>query len=66
MRGVLKDRFGPKTRLKLVAPPRGLFGRKFNLFGTRGLPDVADISSSAASGLIQAVEERSLWGRFGL
>ncbi|MCO5072763.1 MAG: S49 family peptidase [Rhizobiaceae bacterium] len=66
MRGVLKDRFGSKTRLKLVAPPRGLFGRKFNLFGTRGLSDVADISSSAASGLIQAVEERSLWGRFGL
>ena len=36
MRTVLKARFGPKTRLRLVSAPRGLLSR-FGLFGSQGL-----------------------------
>ncbi len=65
MRAILKEKFGPKTRLRLVAQPRGLFGRRFNLFGTQS--DLSgDMGGSFARGLIAAVEERSLWSRFGL
>ncbi|MCC2687686.1 MAG: family peptidase [Rhizobiaceae bacterium] len=63
MRQVLKDRYGPKTRLKLISPPRGLFGRSFGRFGLLSVPDLA---GAAATGLIDAAEERALWSRFGL
>jgi signal peptide peptidase SppA len=64
MRGALKQRFGEKTQLKLVSAPRGLLSR-FGLFGSRArLP--ADIAHAAAAGLIDAAEERALWGRYGL
>ena len=35
MRQVLKDRYGPKTRLSLVSPPRGFFARRLGFFGSR-------------------------------
>ncbi|TIX05745.1 MAG: S49 family peptidase, partial [Mesorhizobium sp.] len=63
MRGVLKTRFGPKTELKLITAPRGLFGR-FGLFGSR--LSAPDIAAAAASGIVDAAEERALWARFGL
>jgi signal peptide peptidase SppA len=66
MRSVLKTRFGPKTRLKLITPPRGLFGRKLALFGSAGALSAPEIAAAAASGLIEAAEERALWGRYGL
>ena len=34
MRQVLKDRYGAKTELKLISPPRGLFGRRLGVFGS--------------------------------
>ncbi|PSJ61476.1 S49 family peptidase [Pseudaminobacter soli (ex Li et al. 2025)] len=64
MRTVLKDRFGPKTQLRLITPSRGLFGRKLGVFGSSF--SAADVASAAASGLIDAAEERALWSRFGL
>jgi signal peptide peptidase SppA len=63
MRQVLRDRYGPKTRLNLVSPPRGFFARRLGFFGSRS---AADIAAEAASGLLDAAEERALWGRFGL
>jgi signal peptide peptidase SppA len=64
MRSTLKQRYGAKTRLKLVSAPRGLLSR-FGLFGSQaGLP--ADIAQAAAAGLIDAAEERALWSRYGL
>jgi signal peptide peptidase SppA len=63
MRATLKARFGPKTKLKLVAAPRGLLSR-FGLFGARG--GAAEIAGAAAGALIDAAEERALWARFGL
>ncbi|BCH26213.1 peptidase S49 [Mesorhizobium sp. L-8-10] len=66
MRTVLKDRFGPKTRLRLVTPPRGLFGRRLGLFGTFGGSSPADLAGAIADGLVEAAKERTLWSRFGL
>ncbi len=63
LRQVLKGRFGPKTRLALVSPPRGFFARRLGFFGSRA---AADIAAEAAGGLVAAAEERALWARFGL
>lgn len=66
MRSVLKERYGPKTRLKLVSQPRGLFGRRFGLFGIGGAAEAPDFGGALAHGLIRAAEDRALWSRFGL
>jgi signal peptide peptidase SppA len=63
MRSVLKERYGPKTQLKLISTQRGLLSR-FSPFGSRIA--AADIAASAADGLIDAAQERALWARFGL
>jgi signal peptide peptidase SppA len=63
MRQVLRDRFGPKTRLRLVSPPRGFFARRLGFFGSQA---TADIAGQAAHGIFDAAEERALWSRFGL
>ncbi|QDC02870.1 S49 family peptidase [Mesorhizobium sp. 8] len=63
MRGVLRKRYGAKTRLKLISQPRGLFAR-FGLFGSKAQP--ADIAAAAAGGLADAAEDRALWSRYGL
>ncbi|MBN9072150.1 MAG: S49 family peptidase [Rhizobiales bacterium] len=66
MRSVLKARFGPKTKAKLISAPRGLFGLGRGMFGSRWEADAGEFGGAAASGLIAALEERALWGRFGL
>lgn len=62
MHSFLKQRYGEKTRLQLISQPRGLFGRKLGVFGSQ----VPEIAAAASHGLIEAAEERALWGRFGL
>jgi len=63
LRQVLRDRYGPKTRLSLVSPPRGFFARRLGFMGSRS---ASDLAMEAAGGLFDAAEERALWGRFGL
>ncbi len=63
MRATLKQRFGDKTRLKLVSAPRGLLSR-FGLFGQKA--PASGIAEAAAAGLVDAAQERALWARFGL
>ncbi|MEJ1118296.1 S49 family peptidase [Phyllobacterium sp. CCNWLW109] len=62
MRSHLQSQYGPKTKLKLIAPPRGLFGRK--------LPSAeigfGGIGAGFAEGIVNTAEERALWSRFGL
>ena len=62
MRSFLKQRYGDKTRLQLVSMPRGLFGRRLGVLGSRA----PEIAAAAAGGLVDAAEERALWNRFGL
>lgn len=63
MRSVLRERYGPKTQMRLVTAPRGIFGRRLSMFGTS---DPAEFAASAARGLIEAADERAIWARFGL
>jgi len=56
MRDILRARFGDRTEFKLIAKPQGWGLRRLG-FGTAIDP---------ASGLIDAMEIRALWGRFGL
>ncbi len=65
MRSVLKGRYGSKTRLRLITAPRGLFGRRLGIFGS-SMPGAQAIGAGLADGLVEAAEERALWGRFGL
>ncbi len=64
MRGFLKGRYGSKTQLKLITAPRGLFGRRLGLFGSR--MEATDIAGAVAGGVLEAAQDRSLWSRFGL
>jgi signal peptide peptidase SppA len=67
MRSFLKARYGDKTRLRLVAAPRGFFVRRLGFFGSSHDGErAAGLVHSAADGLLAAVEERGLWGRYGL
>ena len=65
MRGFLRARYGPKIKLRLVAPQRRLFGRGLGFMGTR-LSDPAEIAHAAALGIADAAAERAAWARFGL
>lgn len=60
MRSVLKARYGAKTNLRLISQSKGLFGMR------GGIGGVSQIGASAAEALIEGVEERALWARFGL
>ncbi|MCC0026182.1 MAG: S49 family peptidase [Zhengella sp.] len=60
MRSFLKDRYGEKTSLKLISPPRGLFGRR-GLFGLR-----SGFGAETVHALADAADERAWWGRLGL
>ena len=63
MRPVLRQKFGEKVRLRLIAPPRGLFRSRLRFEGNGDLGmSLGDWPSS----LLAAVEERLLWQRFGL
>lgn len=62
MRSFLKQRYGEKTRLRLVSQPKGLIGRRLGLFGSQS----PDMIGAAADGVIGAIEERASWSRFGL
>lgn len=63
MRHELRKRYGEKTKLELVSVSRGLLGRR--------VPGVSSLNlegtvSGLASGLVEAMEEKALWGRYGL
>ena len=67
MRSFLRARYGEKTQLRLITQPRGLFGRGLGLFGTSGGRIAAgEIAAAAAEGVADALQERALWGRYGL
>jgi len=65
MRSVLKQRYGAKTRLKLISAQRGLLSR-IGPFGSRTGSMPSEIAAAAADGMIDAAQERALWSRFGL
>ncbi len=64
MRDTLKCRFGPKTRLELVGGVRNIFGRR--LPGVVRSSAAGDIGAGAVAGLAETLEEKALWGRYGM
>ncbi|MXN48141.1 S49 family peptidase [Shinella kummerowiae] len=66
MRSELKRRYGPKTRLELVAAPKGLFGRKAPGIGGLSEDIAGRIGSAGVAAVAGLAEEKALWGRFGL
>ncbi len=67
MRSEIKKRYGDDANLKLVAAPRGLFGRRLGSGGwSTGLAINSDTVAVATQGLVDAANERAQWGRYGL
>ncbi len=66
MRSFLKGRFGEKTKLRLIAQSRGMLGLRSG--GTPGvnLSGAERAAIAATDNLVSSLEERALWGRFGL
>jgi serine protease SohB len=64
MRETVKQRYGDKTKLELVSPSRGFFGRRQSGIALSSMG--SDIGASAVAGLADLAEEKALWGRFGL
>lgn len=63
MRQELKKRYGTRTKLELVTPARGLFGRRIPGISSASLEGIA---SGFAAGLVETAEDKALWGRYGL
>jgi ClpP class serine protease len=63
MRSFLKERYGDKTRLQLVAAPRSFLSRRL---GLSRIGAGEGLAASAAGGLAAAMQERALWARLGL
>lgn len=60
LRTLLKDRYGTKVQIKVIAAERSLLRRRLGLEGRSGRV------SLAIDHAISTIEERMLWNRFGL
>ncbi len=63
LRTVMRERHGDKVRLRPVAEPKGWLRRRFSMGGRMG----GQMSGAAwADDLVESLEQRALWSRFGL
>ncbi|WP_316861469.1 S49 family peptidase [uncultured Cohaesibacter sp.] len=68
MAGYIKERYGEKTRLKLISPPSGIM----NVFSSgavssRSADPLAQVAAGfTADAVLASLEERALWSRIGL
>jgi ClpP class serine protease len=62
IRSTLRERYGEKVRTPLIAPERGLFGRKQ---AGVSLADALTNHSSLSDDLVSTLEARALWSRYG-
>ncbi|WP_208431993.1 S49 family peptidase, partial [Bartonella bovis] len=60
VRSVIKERFGDDTKLRLITPPKSLLGPKVPSGVT------AHTVYTAVDSALMAVQERTLWQRYGL
>ncbi len=63
LRPIMRERFGADVKLRLIDERRPWWRR---LGVSAAVPSGADWSADMAGGLVQAVEERLIWNRFGL
>ena len=64
LREEIKTRYGKDARLELIGAQKGLFGRRAPGIGAFGSTD--QIAAQAVAGLAETLEEKALWGRYGL
>ncbi|KPF59746.1 S49 family peptidase [Rhizobium sp. AAP116] len=64
LREEIKTRYGKDARLELIGAHKGLFGRRAAGVGAFAAPD--QIAVQAVAGLAETLEEKALWGRYGL
>ncbi len=62
MRSDLRRRFGPKTTTKVISAERGFLRRQFSGFG----PVQPPRGVISAEELVEVMERRALWSRYGL
>ena len=72
IRSVMKERYGKKTKLKIMEAKKSLFGRRSasgialsQLVGQTEF-DAGSLAGSLGDGMLTAIEERALWSRYGL
>jgi len=65
LRALLRERFGDKVEMPLIAPERSLLGRARPGVGVDGLDRLFD-RATLADEIISALEARALWARYGL
>ena len=69
LRTVLRGHYGEKVKLQVIGPKRGLFSLRGSGAGasrlTAGL-DLSEVGAGFGGALVEAAEERALWGRYGL
>ena len=67
IRSSLKNRYGEKTKLKLIEEKRSLFGgRTASGISQSCGTGVDNLAANLSDGLVSAAEERALWSRLGL
>lgn len=71
LRGVLRERYGEKVRIRTVARRSGWLRRRFGLSAACMGADIVGSTSDQAvagffDGVLSAIEARALWSRFGL
>ncbi len=66
LRSVMRDKFGDKVNLKLIKPKRGLFSRAGVGSQLASQLTAQNITTGLSADLINTLEERALWSRFGL
>jgi signal peptide peptidase SppA len=64
LREEIKTRYGKDARLELIGAQKGLFGRRAPGIGAFAAPD--QLAAQAVAGLAETLEEKALWGRYGL
>jgi serine protease SohB len=64
LRSTLRDRFGDKVKMPLVAVERGLFGRRIP--GLDSWAQELRDGSALAGDILSAIEARAWWARYGL
>ncbi|MDX9860167.1 MAG: S49 family peptidase [Rhodospirillales bacterium] len=61
LRGIMRERFGERVKLRPVIPEKGWLRRRVGLAGATG-----GEAAAWPEAVLSAIEERMAWGRFGL
>lgn len=66
LRQVVKERYGKDARMELVGGAKTLFGKRIPGVSASMALSADHMVAAAASGLAETLEEKALWGRYGL